>query len=72
MIEIAPDWIRGYQRKSMALFGLGKYVQAKRILEKGLSLDPENESLLLDMNRINSIIREKNLTVREGTLIYIA
>eukprot|EP00475_Leptophrys_vorax_P001296 TRINITY_DN106_c0_g1_i1.p1 TRINITY_DN106_c0_g1~~TRINITY_DN106_c0_g1_i1.p1 ORF type:complete len:578 (+),score=215.85 TRINITY_DN106_c0_g1_i1:41-1735(+) len=44
-VSLAPSWVKGYSRKGLALFKLGKYDDAKKAYEEGLKYDPENEQL---------------------------
>lgn len=39
-IETKSDWSKGYQRKAMALHGMGKYDEAINSYEKGLEIEP--------------------------------
>eukprot|EP01126_Amoeba_proteus_P053998 TRINITY_DN6610_c0_g1_i1.p1 TRINITY_DN6610_c0_g1~~TRINITY_DN6610_c0_g1_i1.p1 ORF type:complete len:697 (+),score=206.58 TRINITY_DN6610_c0_g1_i1:219-2309(+) len=44
-VFLAPNWPRGYQRKGAALYGLGKYSDAKFAYQKGLNLAPMDAGL---------------------------
>jgi len=41
-IKIKPDWGKGYQRKAMALHGMGEFDEAIDMYETGLKYDPQN------------------------------
>mmetsp|Transcript_7514 Transcript_7514/g.22217 ORF Transcript_7514/g.22217 Transcript_7514/m.22217 type:complete len:589 (+) Transcript_7514:146-1912(+) len=45
VVEIKPDWPKGYSRLGGALAGLQQWDEAKAAYEKGLSIDPENQGL---------------------------
>eukprot|EP00118_Oscarella_pearsei_P025263 m.307856 g.307856 ORF g.307856 m.307856 type:complete len:553 (+) comp42942_c0_seq1:67-1725(+) len=45
VIDIRPEWSRGYSRKGYSLFQQGKYDEAKEIYEKGLKFEPESKQL---------------------------
>eukprot|EP01129_Flabellula_baltica_P001455 TRINITY_DN1134_c0_g1_i1.p1 TRINITY_DN1134_c0_g1~~TRINITY_DN1134_c0_g1_i1.p1 ORF type:complete len:444 (+),score=80.57 TRINITY_DN1134_c0_g1_i1:63-1334(+) len=65
VIEIEPNWIRGYHRKAMALFGLERYDEAKEQIMIALQLDPDNESLKGDMFRIEDLLKESKAKIRD-------
>lgn len=46
VIELRPDWFKGYSRKGDALFKLEKFSEAAVAYERGLALDPENINLM--------------------------
>eukprot|EP01127_Copromyxa_protea_P018212 TRINITY_DN5676_c0_g1_i1.p1 TRINITY_DN5676_c0_g1~~TRINITY_DN5676_c0_g1_i1.p1 ORF type:complete len:461 (-),score=90.58 TRINITY_DN5676_c0_g1_i1:22-1404(-) len=62
VVDLKPEWGRGYQRKGTALYFLEKYQEAKETFERGLSFDPENSALKSGVNfceralRIDSIV----------------
>ena len=44
-IQIKPDWAKGYSRKGLAEFNLGKYDEAESTYQKGLEFDANNAQL---------------------------
>ena len=44
MIELKPDFVKGYGRKGAALFGKGEFDLAKQAYEDGLKVDGSNET----------------------------
>lgn len=46
VIELRPDWFKGYSRRGDALFKLQRFHEAAEAYERGLALDPENTNLL--------------------------
>ena len=44
MIELKPDFVKGYGRKGAALFGKGEFDLAKKAYEDGLKVDGSNET----------------------------
>ncbi|CDJ59270.1 hypothetical protein, conserved, partial [Eimeria maxima] len=44
-VKLKPDWAKGYSRKGLAEFNLGRLREAEATYKKGLSIDPENASL---------------------------
>eukprot|EP00485_Elphidium_margaritaceum_P011893 CAMPEP_0202703630 /NCGR_PEP_ID=MMETSP1385-20130828/16447_1 /ASSEMBLY_ACC=CAM_ASM_000861 /TAXON_ID=933848 /ORGANISM="Elphidium margaritaceum" /LENGTH=580 /DNA_ID=CAMNT_0049361511 /DNA_START=39 /DNA_END=1781 /DNA_ORIENTATION=- len=44
-VELKPDFAKGYSRIGYALFKLDKIEEAKETYQKGLDVDPNNESL---------------------------
>jgi len=45
-IELKPDWPKGYSRKGLALFKLGKIKDALETYDEGLKQDSTNKSLM--------------------------
>lgn len=59
-VELAPKWVKGYSRKGLALFRLGKLDEALEVYQKGLELDPANEGLKTDIQSVqNELNRSK-------------
>lgn len=46
VIEIRPDWFKGYSRRGDALFKLERFSEAAIAYERGLALDPNNTNLM--------------------------
>ena len=44
-IALAPGWARGYSRRGFALFSLSRFEEAAAAYEKGLGIDPDDQSL---------------------------
>ena len=44
-IELKKAWTKGYFRKAKACIKLGKYKEAKDVLETGLTYEPRSEEL---------------------------
>ena len=44
-VELKPEFIKGYTRQGVALFGLNKFGEAKVAYEAGLKVDPNNAAL---------------------------
>jgi len=45
-VTLKPDWAKGYSRKGLAEFNLGKLEDSLKTYEKGLSLAPQDAALL--------------------------
>lgn len=46
VIELRPDWFKGYSRRGDALFKLDRFSEAAVAYERGLALDPSNTNLM--------------------------
>ena len=44
VIELKPDFVKGYGRKGAALFGKGEFELAKKAYEDGLKVDAANDT----------------------------
>lgn len=55
-LALQPSFVKGYSRRSAALYGLGRYVEAEAAAAKGLELEPTNAALqaLLDTARLET------------------
>lgn len=50
-VQLDPKWPRGYGRKGVALFFLGRYAEARDAYEEGLKVEPGNESFKQECDR---------------------
>jgi stress-induced-phosphoprotein 1 len=48
-VVLRPDYVRGYKRKGLALFKMGRYAEAAEAYSTGLKLDPSNAELKADL-----------------------
>jgi tetratricopeptide (TPR) repeat protein len=46
VVELRPDWFKGYSRRGDALFKLDRFSEAAVAYERGLALDPANTNLM--------------------------
>jgi stress-induced-phosphoprotein 1 len=53
-VEIAPNWVKGYNRKATAEYGLGKYAEAKATIEAGLAKGPGDGPLTNLLQQVNA------------------
>ena len=44
-VQIKSDWSKGYQRKAMALHGLGRLAEASSTYQEGLKIEPTNAQI---------------------------
>ncbi|KAL8424640.1 hypothetical protein Efla_004263 [Eimeria flavescens] len=51
-VKLKPDWPKGYSRKGLAEYNLGRLREAEATYSKGLSIDPSNQSLQAALNEI--------------------
>lgn len=51
-IQIKSDWSKGYQRKAMALHGMGKLEDAYAAYETGLKIEPTNAQIQSGMKAV--------------------
>ncbi|CAL5222224.1 g4557 [Coccomyxa viridis] len=52
VVELKPDWPKGYSRLGAAAIGLGDTEQAKAAYEKGLEVDPANEGFKTELENL--------------------
>lgn len=51
-VKLKPDWAKGYSRKGLAEFNLGRLREAEATYSKGLTIDPNSQSLQAALNEI--------------------
>lgn len=51
-VKLKPDWAKGYSRKGLAEFNLGRLRDAEATYSKGLTVDPNNQSLQAALSEI--------------------
>ncbi|CDR96457.1 tetratricopeptide repeat domain containing protein, putative [Babesia bigemina] len=52
-VTLKPDWPKGYSRKGLALYKLGKMEEAKKAYQEGLKIDPNNEPLKAGLREVD-------------------
>jgi stress-induced-phosphoprotein 1 len=50
-IELAPEFVRGYERKGTVQFFMKKYEDAVQTYQDGLKVEPNNQELLDGIKR---------------------
>lgn len=60
-VKLKPDWAKGYSRKGLAEFNLGRLREAEATYSKGLTIDPNNQSLQAALNEI----KQSEVSMRE-------
>ena len=55
-IELKSDWSKAYGRKAAALFGLGQLEESKKVYEKALEMDPQNQQLRKSLNEVTQLL----------------
>jgi stress-induced-phosphoprotein 1 len=63
VVEIKPDWAKGWGRKGAAMHGLGDLLGAHDAYEEGLKLDPANAANKSGLAAVNRAI---DAEAREG------
>ncbi|KOB79182.1 Hsc70/Hsp90-organizing protein HOP [Operophtera brumata] len=61
-IAINPGWAKGHSRKGSALAYLGRYEDAAKAYEEGLSKDPDNVQLVSGLKEVSKRIQESAFT----------
>jgi len=56
-VKLKPDWAKGYTRKGLAEYFLGKYDQAEATYKQGLKLAPEDASLKQGLEKVLAATR---------------
>lgn len=51
-VSLKPDWPKGYSRKGLALYKLGRMQEARTAYEEGLRIDPKNEVLVNGLREV--------------------
>ncbi len=62
-VDLKPDWAKGYSRKGLAEFHLGKLGEAEKTYEAGLKLAPQDGPLKEGMAKVKSASKWKSATV---------
>jgi len=60
VVELKPDWPKGYSRKGVALQGLGKKKEAMECYKEGLKFDPNNEQFQSEIEQLEEEFMEEN------------
>lgn len=60
IIQINPNWSRGYSRKGAALHGLERLDEAIESYKKGLELDPNNDVLKQSLASVENALRSQS------------
>ena len=58
-LELNPNFIKGYSRKALPLYKLNRTEEALKVLDQGLALDPSNEQLLKDKDKMQEPSNEQ-------------
>jgi len=58
-VDINPDWAKGYLRRGLAEFYLGKYEQAEVSYKKGLEIEPNNAQILEGLQKVKEKLASK-------------
>lgn len=64
-VAINPGWAKGYSRKGSALAYLGRYEDAAKAYEEGLSKDPDNAQLVSGLSEVSKRLQESEFTNRD-------
>ena len=58
-ITLQPGFAKGYSRKGLALFRLGRTAEAKQAYEQGIKVDPTNEQLKEGLKEVDKAEKEQ-------------
>lgn len=59
LVEMRPDWGKGYARLGFAYYHLGRYEESKKAYTDGLKQEPENKALIDGLADVESGMRRK-------------
>ena len=45
VIQLSPEWVKGYSRRGAALYGMGRMQEALQTYEAGLRIDPTSAQM---------------------------
>jgi len=69
IIEIRPNWIKGYYRKAEALKGLRKYLESLDYYHQALKFNPSSEKILNAISTIEILLRNEELGIKIYQLV---
>jgi len=69
IIEIRPNWIKGYYRKAEALKGLKNYLESLNFYHQALKFNPSNEKILNAISTIEILLRNEELGIKVYQLV---
>lgn len=58
VIQLKPDWARGYSRKGAALHGMARYEEAQAAYKEGLKFDPTSAALQKELENVESLLAQ--------------
>lgn len=58
-LQIAPDYVKAYHRRALALKELNQLTEARDDLQKALSIEPDNGRLKADLAKVEKLINDK-------------
>jgi len=69
IIEIRPNWIKGYYRKAEALKGLKRYLESLDYYHQALKFNPSSEKILNAISTIEILLRNEELGIKIYQLV---